>query len=150
MGVEDVNQNSIETTQEYTEEKRACKDAEEEKKACDEAEEERGDDENFENYEWEKKVYKNSLKKRVSQMKRLLSNKASNEYSNVDEQQQSKSIPNMLFSISKINDLKGKIFLMLHALFYTRKSKIRCKLVEKMLNVYKIIQDFHCDMHFST
>lgn len=67
-------------------------------------------EENFSDYQWEKKVHKNTFKKKLSQVKRLLVNRASNEYSQVDEQNETKTIPKMLVSVSKINDLKGKFF----------------------------------------
>lgn len=64
---------------------------------------------NFKNYEREEKVCKNSFKKKLSQAKRLLVNKASKEYSQVEEQSQPKSISKMLISVSKINELKAMV-----------------------------------------
>ena len=64
----------------------------------------------FRDYQFEDKIHhKNSLKKKVAQAKRLLSNQASKEYSQVHEQSDKKSVPKMLVSVSKINGLKGKL-----------------------------------------
>ena len=62
----------------------------------------------FRDYAFEDKVHKNSFKKKMAQAKRLLVNQASKEYSQVHEQQEQKSVPKMLVSVSKFNELKGK------------------------------------------
>ena len=62
----------------------------------------------FRDYAFEDKIHhKSSLKKKLAQAKRLLVNKASKEYSQVHEQQDQKSVPKMLVSVSKIHDIKG-------------------------------------------
>lgn len=86
--------------------------------------EEIGEPDAFQNYEWEKKVHKNSLKKKLSQAKRLLVNRASNEYSQVDEQHETKTISQMLVSVSKINDLKG----ILSSFTFLITNRVVCKL----------------------
>lgn len=63
----------------------------------------------FRDYAMESKVHKSSLKKKMAQAKRLLVNQASKEYSQVHEQQDKKSVPKMLVSVSKINGLKALV-----------------------------------------
>lgn len=70
--------------------------------------EDQNNNNSFRDYEFDDhKIKKSSFKRKLAQAKRLLVNQASKEYSQVHEQQDEKSVPKMLVSVSKINDLKG-------------------------------------------